>query len=511
MSSEYVTDVSYVRRIDNDLAPVRLRLVAALNGFSPPPKDDYGYCELGCGFGDTTIALAAANPRARFFGVDIIADHITEGKRVAKEGELTNIELLQRDFEGLDAEVPDFDYVTAHGVLSWISPAKRAAMIAFAKRKLKPGGLLYLSYNAMPGWAAIEPLRQILLSATMGVECDSTERARRGLAFAKELEAAGSDYFRSNPTAKEMLKLMEKEGLTYVAHEYLNSSWVPMYFAQVAFELAQNDLHYVGSLPLHTNYRDVALPSAVAKLFEKMTDRLTFESMKDLALNEFFRRDVFVKGRPTRDGASAYWSATPFGTMAQSVPTKTEVTLQHQTLKYEKPIFEKLFPALQKGARTVSALAALPELESFGLEKVRAGLIRLLLGNHAIPFEAPTTTPAALPARLRIASEYNRAALNRASSKGYVLASPITGAGISLPANHAIALRVLTEVAPSNRRAWLADLCGRKAFKLEVKGRAIDNIDEQIAFFEVEIDKFEKSGALAKLFELGVLEASPNG
>src|ERR1700712_2497931 len=54
---------------------------------------------------------------------------------------------------------------------------------SLAAARLKPGGLLFISYNAMPGWAAIEPLRQLLLSRG-GNEGDSLERARQGLELA---------------------------------------------------------------------------------------------------------------------------------------------------------------------------------------------------------------------------------------------------------------------------------------------------------------------------------------
>jgi SAM-dependent methyltransferase len=506
VSSDYVTDVSYVRRVDNDLAPARLRLVAALNGFPPPPSEGFTYCELGCGSADTTITLAAANPSSRFFGIDINREHIALGERLASDGEIVNVDLLERDFEAVDDEVPPLDYLCAHGLASWIAPAKRHAMFAFAKRKLKPGGLFYVSYNTMPGWAGVEPLRQILLTPTLGIECDSLERARRGLAFAKELEAAGAEYFRSNPSAKDMLAIMEREGLSYIAHEYLNTHWAPMYFAQVAFELAQNDLHFVGGLPIHLNYRDLALPSAVTKLFEKMTDRLTFESLKDFGLNEFFRRDVYVRGRPGRDGkhTNDYLDTTPFGTLHSRMPESRDVRLPHQTIRYDKPIFDALFLLLQDGARTGRALAELPELAPFGIEKVRAALLRLCLGGHVFPVMRSTQTKPA-PKGLRIATTFNRKALERPSTTGYVVASPITGAGISLTGRETIALRALTEIPASDRDAWLRTHFERKAWTIELRGRKVDDIDEQLEVIRDEITAFETIG-MKKLFELGVVE-----
>src|SRR5208283_3275735 len=100
------------------------------------------YCELGSAHGDTTATLAAAYPRSRFVGVDLNAEHIASASRLSVEGQLENIRFLQRDFEDLPREpLPDFDFITAHGVLSWVGPVKRKAVIDFASAKLRPGGL----------------------------------------------------------------------------------------------------------------------------------------------------------------------------------------------------------------------------------------------------------------------------------------------------------------------------------------------------------------------------------
>src|SRR5579862_9277330 len=109
---EYVTDVPYVRAFVGDLSPATIRLVAALNGFAPPAGDDFAYCELGCAHGDTTAPLAAAYPRARFFGVDINPHHIASANRLAFEGKLENVRFLEKDFEDLTRdEIPALDFV----------------------------------------------------------------------------------------------------------------------------------------------------------------------------------------------------------------------------------------------------------------------------------------------------------------------------------------------------------------------------------------------------------------
>ena len=516
MSTEYVNDVPYVRHFVGDLSPARLRLVAALNGASPPPADDFDYCELGCAHGDTLAALAAAHPNGRFLGVDISAAHIASAKRLARDGGLENIGFLERDFADLVHEdVGDFDFIVAYGLLTWVSPEKRKALLDFAQAKLKPGGLLYVSYNAMPGWASVEPLRQLLLSpvgSPVGDAAGTTlERARRGVEFAQTLAASGAEYFTKNPAASEMLATMAKAGLPYVIHEYLHEHWSPMYFARVAWEMAACDLHFVGVSPLFLNFRDTAIPEALESVFAALndrTDRATFESLKDFAVNEFFRRDVYVKGKVSRgaDATNAYLSATAWGTLGTALPEERTVTLPHRTLTLDGPIFEALFTAVAKGATTLSALAERPELASFGLEKLRAALVRLVIADSAIPMQAPGRPTADIADGLfRIPSVYNQMMLRRLSSDTpIVMVSTVAGTAFPISTLDGLALRVFTEAAPPRRVEWIRDFVGKNVLRLAVGDRVFEDQADQRGVILEAVEKL-RLHRLTKLVELGVL------
>jgi SAM-dependent methyltransferase len=510
---EYVTDVPYVRSVENDLSPVRLRLVAALNGFRPPPGDDFDYCELGSAHGDTTATLAAAYPHARFVGVDLNPEHIASADALARGGGLENVRFLERDFEALFHEdLPDFDFITAHGVLSWVSPRKRKALLDFASAKLKPGGILYVSYNALPGWAAIEPLRQLILARAMLSPGDSIERARQGLDFAKLMNENGAAYFTSNPAAKAILATMEKHGLHYVVHEYLHAHWVPMYFAQVASEMAASDLYFMGQLPLYLNYRDVSIPQSLAPLFQTVEDRITFESLKDFALNEYFRRDLYIKGRalPSSAATEAYVDSTPFGTIVGEGPIRRDVRLPHHTLHFAGSIFDALLPVLEEGAARVVALAPRAELAGFGIQRIRDAILRLALAAQVSPMQQPTRAAATPEVGVfRIPSAYNRWVLHQglATEAPAVLASTAAGIGIEVPTVEAIAILLLTEVAPEKRDEWVRGFCGREGFRLTVRDRAIASRQEQQRVLLDEVERF-RARRLSKMIELGILDAA---
>ncbi len=509
--AEYVTDVPYVRAYENDLSPARLRLAAALNGFTPPPADAFTYAELGSAHGDTIAALAASYPRATFVGIDINPDHIASAERLASRGGLTNVRFLERDFESLAKdELPELDFVTAHGVWSWVGPTKRKAIVDLAAAKLKPGGLLHVSYNALPGWAAVEPLRQIIAGRAAIAQGDSVARAREGVLLAEKMSELGAEYFAATPAAKAMLAKIAKLGLPYVVHEYLHAHWAPMYFAQVAAEMAAAGLFFVGQLPLYLNYRDLAIPAALAPLFAGTLDRGAFESLKDFALNEYFRRDVFIKGRatPTEEATRAYLDATPFGPLLDGGPTPRQARLPHHALDYAGPIFDALLPALDRRGGRPRELGSRPELSLFDVARVRDAIHRLALGEVIVPLvDGGVPSPPAGPSeRYHLPLRYNRAVLEDGLSRDLpvTLASVAAGTGVELTPVEAVALFVLTTVAPSERRAWIRSRCERASFRLTVHGRPVEGTDEQCRTLLEEIAAFEGK-RVPRLLSLGVL------
>jgi SAM-dependent methyltransferase len=159
----YVTDVPYVRAFVHQCAPAWLDHVAVVSGVVPPAREDgFAWCDLGCGQGVTAAMLAAMHPAGHFHGIDAMPEHIDHGRRFAAEAGVTNANFYAVDFAAAtDLALPKFDYVVAHGVYSWVGPQVRADMRTFLDRHLKRSGLVYLSYNAMPGRAADLPFQRL--------------------------------------------------------------------------------------------------------------------------------------------------------------------------------------------------------------------------------------------------------------------------------------------------------------------------------------------------------------
>src|SRR5262249_33239779 len=150
-----------------ELAPGFLAFACARQGVRPPRLGaGTRYLELGCGQGYGLALLAAANPAMDFIGVDFNPAHIAGARRLAEAAGLTNVAF--EDFgSGQVLDLPAerlgrFDIVVLHGVYSWVSAENRAAIVEILDRAVTPGGLVYVSYNALPGWSANAPLQRFI-------------------------------------------------------------------------------------------------------------------------------------------------------------------------------------------------------------------------------------------------------------------------------------------------------------------------------------------------------------
>lgn len=292
----YVTDVAYVPGFYPQMAPVAMRHVAALNGILPPRTGSgFRYLELGCGLGRSFTTLAAAIPCGSFTGVDVNPEHTAAASRDIAAGGLGNARVITSDFASLPDDLGEFDFITLHGVFSWVGPEIREQILEVARRHLAPGGLLLVSYNAMPGWAHLQPIRGILRQYAALRQGDSLQRLRDALAYLVFLRDRQGKYFLDNPQASAYIDALVRQDVRYLVHEYLNDHWTSFYFAEVAQLFGSAGLTFVGSLPTHTNFWDLCVRPEFQELFRTTRDRLVTEAHKDFCANTAFRWDIYSK------------------------------------------------------------------------------------------------------------------------------------------------------------------------------------------------------------------------
>src|SRR5262245_35755239 len=265
----------------------------------PGAAQPFTYYELGCGNGYSTALHAAASPHGRFCGVDFNPTHIPHAQKLAQDTGLGNVRFLEKSFaELLEFDLEDADYIVLHGVWSWVGEEQRGQLLEFMRRRLKPGGVVYVSYNALPGLAQVAPLQRLLNEHAAAVQGERLDKMRRSMDYAARLQKAGARFFAHSPVASMRLSSLSKQDPNYVAHEYYNANWAPFFHADVVRALAGAKLAYAASAVLIDNFDQFTLTPDLAKLAAELPDRSLAETVKDFATNKVFRRDVFTRGAP---------------------------------------------------------------------------------------------------------------------------------------------------------------------------------------------------------------------
>jgi SAM-dependent methyltransferase len=259
----YVTDVAYTSNFYREITPSWIAMTSLLLGHRPPDlARPFSYADLGCGNGFTTLVVAACCPHADVWGFDFNPAHVEFANGLAARAGLGNVRFVESSFADLvtapDGAMPDFDFMVSHGVLSWISPANRRSLVAAVAKRLKPGGLVYLSYNVTTGWTAMVPVRALMRMLTVASP-ERTDVAVPGvLDYVDRLREAGALFFQANPTLENRLVEIRRQDPRYIAHEFLNQDWEPLMFAEIAGEMLEAKCRYIGSATRSLPARDPA-------------------------------------------------------------------------------------------------------------------------------------------------------------------------------------------------------------------------------------------------------------
>ncbi len=502
----YVVDIGYTHGFYRELAPSLLHFVTVLGRVNAvDPAHPFTYVELGCGNGYTTTLLAAANPQGRFLGVDFNPTHIHTAQQRADSAGVPNVTFLEKSFGELgDADVPDADIVALHGVYSWINAENRRHIIEFIRRKLKPAGIVYVSYNALPGLSQVAPLQRLLVDYAGSSAGSLDARVRDSLQFAAQMRSAGARYFLANPMATSRLDSLSRQDPRYLAHEYFNADWSPFYHADVARDLMAAKASYAGSATIIDNFEQLVLTPELHKMVTNFSDRATVEAVKDFAVNQVFRRDVFTRGAPSVGTAALEreLGETRFALVRPRADCRFSATTPAGEVTMREEVYSPVLDALAGGPKTFDELQRAPELSGKDRGQVRQALFGMAaLGNvlPALPFVGEEN-------RRESTSRFNEMALAEgvAAGSNVALASPVLGSGQMLSFVDALFLHY-HNVGGENAIHYVRKELARAGAKLMRNGKAIDSEDENRAVIGQQAEKFSGM-VLPLLIQLGIAD-----
>jgi SAM-dependent methyltransferase len=360
-SEGYVTEIDYTWGFHKELSPTNLAWVSARRGHTPPAADaPFSYLELGCGTGLSLNVFAAAHPSASFFGADFNPSHIAHGRRTAEQGGIGNVRFLEKSFAELagDSELPEFDYIVLHGVWSWVSAENRQLITTFLRERLKPGGLAYVSYNALPGWSEMVAVRRMLLDVAGRTQGDLEAKIKAAVRWLQKFWETQNKEAASRRLRTRIERIL-KSDVAYLAHEYFNKDWTLFFFEDVVQELRGAKLSWLTTATMEQTEPSFILSRSKLALVREVSEPIDREQMRDFLSNAAFRRDVFLKGTPDaalarEPSASPAVQALVVGRRRSHHQFQGEVKVTAGMLRLEAEHERALFDLFEAGPRTVA-------------------------------------------------------------------------------------------------------------------------------------------------------------
>lgn len=302
----YFTQLPYTFGYYREMCPSFLRFCLLTRGFEPPPASAFAYCELGMGNGYSINVHAAANA-GEFTGIDFMPEHVVFARDLARAAQ-SGLKALDESLAEFDRPGDNFDYICMHGLWSWVSEANRQRIVDILTRRLKPGGVCYLSYNCWPGWSAGFPLRALLtlFDAYYGTPgLDAGQRIENDFSLATAFLACEPLFLNASDWIAEQFNAMKKESIPYLAHEFFNRDWHVDWFKDVAERLFEARLEFGASARAAENIPGFGLTPDAARFLGEIRNINVREQLWDFLCNTRFRKDIFIKGSRRLDPAAA--------------------------------------------------------------------------------------------------------------------------------------------------------------------------------------------------------------
>jgi SAM-dependent methyltransferase len=481
----YVADIGYTYGYYTELNPLRVRLAFLNAGLVPP--DVGAACELGFGQGMSANMHAAASV-VKWYGTDFNpsqAGFAQELARVAESGS----QLFDEAFDQFctRADLPEFDYIGLHGIWSWISDENRAVIVNFIRKKLKVGGVLYISYNTLPGWGTFAPMRHLMTEHAEVIGADGVgivSRIDGALDFTEKLLATNPLFARANPLIADRINKIKDQNRHYLAHEYFNRDWHPMHFATMAQWLEPAKLTYACSAHYLDSVEAVNLTPEQQAFLKDIHDPMFKQTVRDFMVNQQFRKDYWVKGArrltPLEQALSLREQRFVMTAHRPDVSLKVTGSLGEATLteKVYGPVLD-----LMADHKTRSLEQIEQAVKDAGISFAQLiQTVLVLCGNGTL---SSVQDEAAITKAKKHADKLNTHLMLKARSNNDLtyLASPVTGGGVAVGRFHQLFALAIQQgkKKPEDWAAFVAQILASQGQKIVKEGKPLETSEQQLA------------------------------
>ena len=493
----YVTDIGYTYGYYNELNPIRVRL-AFLNAGLAPPNLGGVHCELGFGQG-LSINIHAAASATSWYGNDFNPSQAAFAQTLARASG-ADIQLTDQSFLEFCSrtDLPDFDSIGLHGIWTWISNENRSIIVDFIKRKLKVGGFIYISYNTYPGWSNFAPVRHLMAqhSQTMGSDGEGViNRVQNSITFAEKVIISNPKFAIDNPQSLFRFNQIKDQNSQYLAHEYFNRDWDPMYFSDISNWLEPAKLNFACSAHYLDHIDPINLTSEQQALLKGISNLNLKESVRDFLVNQQFRRDYWIKGpielsafqqsKLLRD-ESVILVSNP-----DDVALKINGALGEAAL--DQSIYLPLLSALASHEpQTIGSLESKLKTQNIAINQLFQSVMVLSGVGHVLSTQSQEQTLNASKSTIKL----NNFLFQLAKGSGNVgfLASPVSAGGFNVSRFEHLFLLAISEgkLKPEEWAQFALSVITSQGQKLVKDGKAIETEEESLLQLITQASEFER-------------------
>lgn len=503
----YVADIGYTYGYYTELNPLRMKLAFLNAGLAFPSVGTA--CELGFGQGLSANFHAAASLTS-WHGTDFNPAQAAFAQDLAVAAG-AGAHLVDGAFAEFchDDSLPEFDYIGLHGIWSWISDENRKIIVEFVRRKLKVGGVLYISYNTLPGWAPFVPMRHLLTEHAEVMSSEGQGIVKRidgAIDFFGRLLATNPVYGAANPLVATRFQQLQGQNRHYLAHEYFNRDWHPMPFATMKDWLEPAKVQFACAANFLDHVNEINLTSEQQGLLNEIADAHFRETVRDFMVNQQFRKDYWVKGKRTLSPLEQVEVLREQRLVL--VTPRVDVSLKVKGAIGEAEMAEAVYvPILDVMAdhksRTIGQLETVLRDQGITFPKLLQAVMVLTGAGYITPVQDDVV----IQKSRKQTEKLNAHVIKKSRATGEVnyLVSPVTGGGYGVGRFAQLFILALSQgkKTPEEWAAFVWQLLASQGQRIQKEGLTLSSAEENLAELTAQAKTFaEKQLPILKALQI---------
>lgn len=424
----YIDNSEYTYQFFGDWSPTILTLACLQRGIKPPKIKIA--CELGFGQGISMNLLACAN-EIDWFGTDFNQRQAQFSSDLSKLSN-NNASIYNFSFEefSLVENLPKFDLIVVHGILSWVPVENQKILSNFIHDHISDNGLVFISYNSRPGSDAFKPAQYLMNKFRRMLtvdDCVPEELMKTTLNWMNDLHKVNPAYLNAFPVISTRMELIKNQDLTYLVHEFFNDVWATFYFSEMA-NIIGSGLSYLGQSNYLDDVVNLNFTADQLNFINSITDDSLKQDVKDSIVNRQFRKDLWIKSpiKITSEELSEFVNSS--SVILNVDPSKIDFSFHGARYKVtiNQESYRKLIFSLSGfDSKSLFSLKKYADLND--LQIVEA--ITLLSSKGWISLSKPQDE---IVASKNKCFEFNKFVIKNRKYRINALASPVTGGAIAI-------------------------------------------------------------------------------